>query len=240
MQENNLSTFQYHADILARYPAIVGGVILAHNMTNGPTPESVLAAYQAEQQSVLQRIGSTPLNQIPSLAAWRSAMRGFGVEPTQYRSAAEALLRRLTKKGDIPSINLLVDIGNLVSIRYALPVAVFDTRTIQGALTVHFADGSERYTTLGESEIDHPEPGEVVFSDETGLVFARRWCWRQSEQSAAQADTTDAIITVEAHHIGAPRDVAAALSDLQELLRRYADGSFTSGILDAQHPAISD
>ena len=39
------------------------------------------------------------------------------------RSAAEALLRRLTKQGSIPSINTLVDIGNLVSIRYALPVA---------------------------------------------------------------------------------------------------------------------
>jgi DNA/RNA-binding domain of Phe-tRNA-synthetase-like protein len=235
-----LSTFQYHSDILARYSAIVGGVILARKMTNGPTPESLLAAYQAEQQSVVQHIGSTPLSQIPSLAAWRSAMRGFGVEPTQYRSAAEALLRRLTKKGDIPSINLLVDIGNLVSIRYALPVAVFDTRTIQGTLTVHFADGTERYTTLGESEIDHPEPGEVVFSDETGLVFARRWCWRQSEQSAAQAGTTDAIITIEAHHTGAHRDIAAALNDLQELLRKYAGGTFTAGILDVQHPAISD
>jgi DNA/RNA-binding domain of Phe-tRNA-synthetase-like protein len=126
------------------------------------------------------------LSQIPALAAWRSAFRGFDVDPTQYRSASESLLRRLPKKGDIPSINLLVDLGNLVSIRYALPVAVFDTRALQGAVSVHFANGSERYTTLGQSEVDHPEPGEVVFSDETGLVIARRWCWRQSDQSAAQ------------------------------------------------------
>lgn len=235
-----MSTFRYHTAILERFPDVVGGVILAEGMTNGPTPESLQTAYLAEQQAVLQKIGETPLSQIPSLAAWRGAFRKFGLDPTQYRSAAEALLRRLTKKGDIPSINTLVDIGNLVSIRYALPVAVFDTRALQGAVTVHFADGSERYTTLGESEEDHPEPGEVVFSDETKLVIARRWCWRQSEQSAAQADTTQAIITVEAHHTQGRADVQAALNDLLELLRKYAGGEFISSVLDARHPVISN
>ena len=233
-----MKVFQYHPDILARYPAVVGGVILAQGMTNGPTPTSLQAMYQAEQQATLQRIGNTPLSQITSLAAWRSAMRGFGVDPTQYRSAAEALLRRLTKKGDIPSINLLVDLGNLVSIRYALPVAVFDTRALQGTITVHFADGSERYTTLGENEVEHPEPGEVVFSDETKLVIARRWCWRQSEDSAANAETRNAIITVEAHHAEGHQDVEAALNDLLEFLRKYAGGNYIPGILDAQHRAL--
>src|SRR6266849_8068099 len=232
-----MKVFQYHPDILARYPAVVGGVILAQGMTNGPTPTSLQAMYQAEQQATLQRIGNTPLSQITSLAAWRNAMRGFGVDPTQYRSAAEALLRRLTKKGDIPSINLLVDLGNLVSIRYALPVAVFDTSFLNGAVTVHFADGSERYTTLGQDELEHPEPGEVVFSDGTKLVIGSRWCWRQSDQSAAQQETTQAIITVEAHHAEGKQDVDAALDDLLTLLRMYAGGNFLSRRLDASNPA---
>ena len=93
-----MSTFQYDKDILTRYPTIVGGVILAQGITNGPTPESLQATYQAEQQAVIKRIGQTPLSQIPSLAAWRGVFRSFGIDPTQYRSAAEALLRRLTKK----------------------------------------------------------------------------------------------------------------------------------------------
>ncbi len=234
-----MTTFRYDADILTRYHSVVGGVILARGMTNGPSPKELQDAFLAEQQATLQRIGDTPLSQIASLAAWRAVFRSFGVEPTQYRSSAEALLRRLTKKGDIPSINLLVDLGNLVSIRYALPVAVFDTRTLQGAVTVHFAGGSERYTTLGQDEIEHPEPGEVVFSDETKLVIARRWCWRQSEQSAAQQDTAQAIITVEAHHAEGKRDVDAALNDLLALLRTYAGGHYISGKLDASNPALS-
>jgi DNA/RNA-binding domain of Phe-tRNA-synthetase-like protein len=235
-----MSAFQYHPEILARYPNVVGGVILAHGLTNSPTSEQLLSAYTAEQQATLKRLGDTPLSKRPSLSAWRGAFRAFGVEPTQYRCAAEALLRRLTKKGDIPSINTLVDLGNLVSIRYALPIAVVDTRAVQGPITVHFANGSERFTNLGQTEADRPAPGEVVFSDETGLGIARRWCWRQSEQSAAQLDTTDAIITVEGHHPQARQDIMAALTDLQALLETYAGGRFQTGILDAHNPGISD
>ena len=230
-----MSTFRYDADILARYPNVIGGVILAHRITNGPTPESLLISYRAEQEAVKERIGNTPLSQIQSLEAWRGAFRRFGVDPTQYRSAAEALLRRLTKKGDIPSINLLVDIGNMISIRYALPIAVIDAHAVQGGVTVRFAHGSEHSTMLGKNESDSPEPGEVIFSDEAGLVIARRWCWRQGEESAAQITTTEAIIAIEAHHANGRRDVESALTDLQELLHKYAGGTFQSYVLDAEH-----
>ncbi len=96
------------------------------------------------------------------------------------------------------------------------------------------------FSTLGQDEVEHPEPGEVVFSDETKLVIARRWCWRQSDQSAAKRDTTQAIITVEAHHTEGQKDVDAALNDLLTLLRTYAGGNFISGRLDASKRAISD
>jgi DNA/RNA-binding domain of Phe-tRNA-synthetase-like protein len=236
--EATMHIFQYHPDILTRYPQIVGGAILAQHVTNGPTPTRLQALYQAEQQQVLRRIGNTPLSQIESLVAWRRAFRAFGVDPTQYRSASEALLRRLTKKGSIPSINLLVDLGNLVSIRYGLPVAVVERCALQGTVTVHFANGSERYSELGESIEDHPEPGEVVFSDDARQVVARRWCWRQSESSAAVAQTQECLITVEAHHAAGRQDVEAALRDLLALLEEYAGGDAISALLDADHPAL--
>lgn len=233
-----MSAFEYYPDVLSRYPDLVGGVILAKGLHNGPTPDPLMTAYTAEQKTTIARIGITPLSDIDSLAGWRRVFRTFGVDPTQYRSAAEALLRRLTKKGDIPSLNLLVDLGNLVSIRYVLPVAVFDTHALKGKITVHLADGSERFTPLGESAVEHPEPGEVVFSDETGLVVARRWCWRQSDESAARETTTDAILTVEAQHAGGRAVIEAALRDLLALLTTYSGGTFQSGILDRDHPAL--
>jgi DNA/RNA-binding domain of Phe-tRNA-synthetase-like protein len=234
-----MTAFQYHTDILENYPNIVGGVILAQGMQNKPTPDSLKQAYFAEQQAVLKRIGDTPLSELETLAAWRAAFRGFGVNPTKYRSAPEALLRRLTKKGDIPSINSIVDIVNLVSIRYAIPIAAFDVRALQGTVTVHYADGSERFTPLFEDQVEHPEVGEVVFSDETGLVLARRWCWRQSDESATREDTSEAIFTVEAQHPEGRKDIDAALEDLLGLLYEYVGGEFISGILDAGNPGIA-
>jgi DNA/RNA-binding domain of Phe-tRNA-synthetase-like protein len=226
-----MAVFQYHTAILEAYPNLTGGVMLASDLHNGPTPEALKRAYDAEQQAVITRIGRTPLSEIESLAAWRTAFRSFGVDPTQYRSAAEALLRRLTKKGDIPSINTLVDIGNLVSIRYGLPVAVIDRTGIEGAITVRFADGTEQFVNLGQEEVDHPAPGEVIFSDEAKKVIARRWCWRQSDDSGAREETTDVIITVEAHHANALADVEAALVDLRGLLAEYAGGDSVARVL---------
>jgi len=235
-----MATFQYNADLLGHFPAVVGGVILAQNLHNGPTPPGLLEAYQAEQVVVIKRLGDTALSQLPSLSAWRGVFSSFGVEPTKYRNAAEALLRRLTKKGDIPSINLLVDLGNLISIRYALPVAVFDTREVEGALTVRFADGSERFTPLGEAIVENPEVGEVIFSDDKNMVLARRWCWRQSEESAAQPPTTSAIMTIEGHHSTARQDVESALADFTALLRQYTEAKFSSGVLDKDNLKITN
>ena len=76
----------------------------------------------------------------------------------------------------------------------------------------------------------------MIFSDETGLVIARRWCWRQSDESAMREDSTRALVTVEAHHEGGCADVTAALADLQSLLARYAGGEYVTAILDAGHP----
>lgn len=50
-----MTTFRYDPAIIERFPDVVGGVILAEGMTNGPTPESLQATYLAEQQAVLQK-----------------------------------------------------------------------------------------------------------------------------------------------------------------------------------------
>lgn len=230
-----MARFQYDAAIIERFPTVVGGVIHATSATNTATSASLNAAFRAEQDAAMRRIGDQPLSELPSLAAWRSVFRSLGVNPTKYRSAAEALLRRLTKQGELPSINSLVDLANLVSIRYALPVAVFDQRAVSGGTTVHFARGDEPWADLGASETQHPEAGEVIFSDEDGNVSARRWCWRQSRESAAGEGTTEILVTVEGHHATAAVDVELALRDLQSLLVEHANVlTIDQAMLDTQ------
>jgi len=228
-----MTAFQYHPEIISRFPDVVGGVLFARGMENGPTPPGLRKIYQSEQMATINRIGDIPLSELPTLSAWRAAFRAFGVNPTKYRSAAEALLRRLTKKGDIPHINAVVDICNLVSIRYALPVAAFDTRALLLPITVQFSDGSEEFTPLFENQTEHPEPGEVIFADEKNLVVARRWCWRQSDESATQPTTSSAVFTVESQHGGGHAQIEMALNDLAQLLREYVGAELDRGVLDA-------
>lgn len=232
--------FAYAPEIAEGFPSVVGGVIHATGLTNGRTAPDLLAAFQAEQAAVIDRIGDAPLSELPSLAAWRRTFRAFGVDPTGYRSAAESLLRRLTKQRSIPSINTLVDLGNLVSIRYGLPVAIFDQAAATGGTTVRFATGAERFTDLGSGEPETPEAGEVIFADEAGRVSARRWCWRQSAESASGPTTTEVLVTVEGHHDRAVADVQAALADLEALLQRHGRPSTTSsGIVNLATPRFT-
>lgn len=217
--------FAYDPAVVAQFPGLRVAAMHGTGLANCPSSPALLEAYRAEQLAARERLQATAIADVPSIAAWRRAFSQFGAKPTQHRNAAEALLRRLDKQGEIPSIGTLVDIGNLVSIRHALPVAFFDLAGIDGGLTVRFAGGDEPFTDLGSTDAVHPDPGEVVFVDRAGVVSARRWCWRQSAQSATRESTTGALIVIEGQHDGARDEVAAAAADIAALLAAHQPGS---------------
>ncbi len=229
--------FSYDDAVAEQYPGIHAGVIIATGLANGPSSPELVAAFMSEQAAVTARLQGTEMSEIPSIAAWRRAFTRFGAKPTQYRNAAESLLRRLSKQGDIPTISTLVDMGNLISIRYALPVAIFDQDQIAGNITVKLATGAEPFADLGSSESVHPEPGEVIFVDERNDVSARRWCWRQSAKSATSPATVNALIVIEGHHETAQSDIQSAVADMTALFETYQPTSeFTTFELSATEP----
>ena len=67
-----------------------------------------------------------PESELAEISAWRRAYAQMGLKPTQYRSAAEALLRRFRRGEELPRLHPLVDLCNAISLAFALPVAVFD------------------------------------------------------------------------------------------------------------------
>jgi DNA/RNA-binding domain of Phe-tRNA-synthetase-like protein len=215
--------FAYAPDVVARFPTICRSIVEAHDVSNGVAPRALADECHAEQHLAADRARTEPVAQRPAIAAWRKAFRDFGTDPTQHRSAPEALLRRITKHGDIPPINAAVDVGNLVSIRHSLPVAVFDLDKLVGGITVTFAAGSESFDAIGTTGASRPEPGEVIFVDDSGTVLARRWCWRQSTAAAVTERTTSLAYIVEAHHGSGAIDVDDAASGIDDLLRRHLD-----------------
>lgn len=239
--------FGYDDAVARQFPAIRAGLMHATGLANGPSSPALLAEYRAEQQATSARLAGAALADLPPIAAWRRVFTRFGAKPTQYRNAAEALLRRHTKHGDIPSLNTLADIGNLVSIRYAMPVAVVDRAGVAGSITVRFATGGERFDDLGSSGGVAPEPGEVIFTDERNAVAARRWCWRQSVQSATTAATTEALIIVEGPprkcgpgRRGGDRRPALGLNQYAQAVFHIARQLGDSGQLSLAQNAVAD
>jgi DNA/RNA-binding domain of Phe-tRNA-synthetase-like protein len=233
--------FGYDAAVLERFPTIRAGVVRATGLLNTPSAPELQDRYRVEQQAVYERLSEVPIATHSSITAWRRVFTAFGAKPTQHRNAAEALLRRLHKRGDIPSISTLVDIGNLVSIRHSMPVAVVDAGRVADPISVRFADGTEPFADLGSSESVHPEPGEVVFVDGDGVVCARRWCWRQSAQSATGPDTVGALYVVEGHHDTAEDDIRQALDLLVSLLAAHQPGAETTAYaLSPANPSVED
>jgi DNA/RNA-binding domain of Phe-tRNA-synthetase-like protein len=193
--------FQHAPAIWRDFPSLVPGVLYAEDITASAAPGTDQYIEIAKV-----RLADGPESEFPEIQAWRRAFARMGLKPTQYRCAAESLLRRFRKEGSLPRLHPLVDLCNAVSLAFAVPVAVLDAAEIAWPLEVRYATGDEDYLTFG-GEVEHPAPGEVIFADQAGQAHARRWTNRQSGRSAVSAATSTVLIVAEALHEQGPSDV---------------------------------
>lgn len=227
--------FGYHPDLLARFPSLTAGVVFAKaidNMSEGTAAEGLL---RAQEDVTTASYASIPISSHPHIASWRAAYSSFGVKPTQYRSAVEALLRHVLKSGAVPHINKLVDICNYVSLKHVLPVAAYDLDSISGPVEVRFAKGDEPFLPLYAEEIEYPKPGEVVYTDDEGAL-SRRWVWRQCDRAKTRPQTRDALLTTEGINDIQLEKVEAATKELASLVSRFCGGELSWSLLDPDHP----
>lgn len=131
--------------------------------------------------------------------AWREAYRAFGAKPQRTPCSAEALLKRVLRDGELPSVNAVVDLYNAVSLRYAIPVGGENAEAYVGAPHLVRATGKEPFETVqaGVPVTESPEPGEVAWRDERGIT-CRRWNWRQCTRTRIEVTTTRMWFVLEA------------------------------------------
>lgn len=217
--------FRYAPEIRSRFPQLRSRTLLVDGVSAKADLSAEIARLVATADD---RLAAASEGEFPEIQAWRRAFTAMSLKPTQYRCASEALLRRYRKEGSLPVLHPLIDLCNAASLAFAIPVAVFDTSKITGTMTVRPAYGDEAYETFGR-EIEHPEPGEVIFADDDARAHARRWTNRQSGWSAVRAETSQALIVTEALHETADNDVDALMSSLGEALTAiWPDATLTS------------
>lgn len=206
--------FSYAPSIRHAFPELATRVLLLEGLIPEPPPTEAVASFV---EFAKQRIALTGESSLPEIQAWRRAFSKMGLRPTQYRCGSEALLRRLRKEGDLPSIHPLIDLCNAVSVAFATPIAVIDLSKINGNLQVRHAIGTETYESF-TGEVEQPEVGEIIFVDDIQCAHARRWSNRQSRHSAVNTKTTSALIVAEAMHDTAETDVDRLMMTLRMTL----------------------
>jgi len=219
--------FRYHEEIWRMFPRLVAGLVYVPDLDgSADRSHEVLRLLEAART----KHGDTLESELPEIQAWRRAFAILGLKPTQYRCAAESLLRRVRKEGRLPSVHPLVDLCNAVSVLYAVPIAVFDLEKVAGYLEVRRAGGNEIYTPFSGPD-EAPEVGEVVFADAANRAHARRWSNRQSGFSAVSPATASALIVAEALHETAEADIRALLDTLGPLVAGMARSGIRSRVI---------
>ncbi|POX51810.1 hypothetical protein C3489_19055 [Streptomyces sp. Ru71] len=226
-----------HADaIWSAHPALTAGVLYADGVDARPDTGPRVAAYTARAAA---RLAGGPEGEFPEVVAWRRTFARLGLRPTQYRCAAESLLRRLRKEGTLPRIHPVVDLCNAISVAYAVPVAALDADRIAGPLLeVRPARGDEAYTAFGGA-LEHPAPGEVTFVDSAGRAHARRWTHRQSGHSAVGPDTRRVLVVAEAVHDGGARLMPDLVKTLAGELAAHWPVVTADAVLSATAPEFA-
>lgn len=176
---------------------------------------------QAEARAA-ELLAETPVDQLPHIADWRKAYRAFGAKPQRTRNSLEALTRRAEK--GLPRINALTDVYNAISVRHQIPLGGEDFDLYTGPAVLTCAVGDEEFDTVasGDTVIENPDPGEVVWRDDAG-VTCRRWNWRQGRRTALTDDTTTAFFIMDALGAMTDEQLDAALSDLIDGLSQLGD-----------------
>ena len=116
-----------------------------------------------------QRFDTVNIKEMPSIAATRRVYKACGKDPSRYRPAAEALIRRVVQGKELYQRDTLVDLINLASMRFGYSIGGFDASKFVGdTLTLGIGKADEPYEGIGRGKINIE--GMPVYRDALGGV----------------------------------------------------------------------
>lgn len=235
-----MSDLYYSIDdeIFSLFPEYVRGVVLAYEVKNKASPPGLVEMIRAEEESVRDRLNLEDLTVHPRIASWREAFRKAGIKPSEFRASIEAMTRRVLRHQELPTINALVDIGNILSLRHLLPVGAHAIDVVSKDLVLCRASGEEEFVPFGSDQVEHPMPGEIIFAEDK-TVLTRRWSWRQANHSLTLPTTTAIEFNVDGLPPVAISEVEEICLKIMELVTKFCGGQMRYEILSRQNPQIA-
>ncbi|MCE1253812.1 MAG: hypothetical protein LWX83_09715 [Anaerolineae bacterium] len=224
-------------EIFIKFPGYRRGVVVACDVNNGNSPQELVDMMRDAEESVRQRLTLDTLIEDSHIKPWREAFRSFGAKPSEFRPSIEALTRRVLRNDPLPSINALVDIGNVISLRYLLPTGGHSIDHLTADMSLRPASGSEDFVPFGTDQLEHPLPGEIIFA-EGDIVLTRRWTWRQANHTLTLPETRAIEFNVDGIPPLPTGEIEKACQEVIDLVTRFCGGQARFEILTQEHPSI--
>ncbi len=222
--------------IIEKYPDLNVSVVVARDLDNSGDSEEIQKMMREMEKQMQDKINPEEVSTIPVIAKWREIYRSFGSKPSDFRNSAEAILKRALK-GELPKINLLVDIYNYLSLKYTLTAGGENIDKMKGDLVLDFATGDEEFKGIGDEENDSPLKGEVIYKDDLGVV-CRRWNWREADRTKLTEETKNVILVMENFIPEENEKLEQATEELKSLVEKYCKANCEVKILNKENMEI--
>lgn len=197
-------------------PNFVGACVEAE-VVNSDYNSELWEEIHAISERFRAELTTETLKDVSGIAATRRIYRACGKDPSRYRPASEALIRRILQGKKLYQIDTLVDLINLASIVYGYSIGGFDADKMVGEqLTLGIGKADEPYEGIGRGLINIE--GLPVYRDEIGGVGTPT---SDHERTKITAQTTHLLVLINGYDGNEDRVRANALY-IQELLRKYA------------------
>ena len=137
-------------------PGFVGACVEA-DVVNTPYSEGLWTEIRALGDEYKATLTTESLKEMSGIAATRRVYKACGKDPSRYRPASEALIRRMLQGKELYQIDTLVDLINLASIRFGYSIGGFDASKFVGdTLTLGIGRAGEPYEGIGRGMLNTP------------------------------------------------------------------------------------
>ena len=196
-------------------PEFVGACVDA-TVINTPYSAELWEEIDAFCNRFREELTTESLKEIASIAATRRIYKACGKDPSRYRPASEALIRRVLQGKELYQLNTLVDLVNLASIAYGYSIGGFDADKFEGdTLTLGIGREGEPYEGIGRGMLNIE--GLPVYRDAKGGVGTPT---SDNERTKITGDTRHLVVLINGYD-GNEQRVRENAEYIQALLRKY-------------------